>query len=191
MREIASISLGLLFLLVFSTTTTNACTCGLDTDARSIFAKSEVVFIGKVLKIETLNEAVLVLPFGQTREGLKPNRWEKQTRKVQSITFEVSELFKGNAVNKFTVTSPRDGCFKIPFVNGRTYLVLARKMRAHTTHASDKPYLIQLKERVDRLNRDLPSYRTDGCDLTHDVESSENEYREMRNFVRKESRVTS
>ncbi len=186
MKKIISITFCLLYLLIFSTSKVNACSCGLDTDTKSIFSRSGAVFIGKVLKVETVKEAGLVLPFKETSDGLKPARWEKETRKVQSVTFQVTESFKGTIENTFTVTSPVDSCFKIAFVTGRSYLVLARKIRPQTIKEIDESYEKRLKDRVNKFNQNLSFYRTDACDLTYNLESreNENELQEIRNFLK-------
>src|SRR5687767_14466683 len=76
--------------------TARACMCGISS-VEGAFAGSDVVFVGKVVKITPVKEASvgLLMKESGTLELLKTPRWEKSVDKARSVTLEVGEAFKG------------------------------------------------------------------------------------------------
>ncbi len=169
---------------MFSTSKVNACSCGDDTDTKTIFSSSDTAFIGKIIKIEIVKEAGIVLPFKETKDGLKPTRWEKEVEKARRVTFQVVEPFKGVKEKTFTLTSSMGSICDISFKIAEIYLVLARKIRPYIIEETDEPYEKRLKEKVNRFNKNLPFYITGVCDLTYNLKSRETEVQEIRNFLK-------
>lgn len=120
----------LTFVLGF-TQTVRACMCGISS-VEGAFEGSEVVFVGKVVKLTPVKEASvgLLMKESGTLELLKTPRWEKSVYKARSVTLEVIEAFKGVTTQTIDVlTSVYDGgaTCGVNFRLGQSYLVYAHK----------------------------------------------------------------
>ena len=108
-----------------------ACMCSISS-AESMFATADVVFIGKVIKNRSAKESrpVMVMKESDTLELVKDPKWEQSFDKVQRVTLEVTEAFKGvtgNTVELVTNVYNGGGSCGVHFKVGESYLVYAHR----------------------------------------------------------------
>jgi hypothetical protein len=183
----------ILCLLSFLSQTAYACSCSFGS-LRDTFFSSDAVFAGKVIKIETVEEASvgLILKESGKLKPLKNPRFEKSVRKLQSVTFEVIESFKGTKDNSFVLTTAvynGGGSCGVPFKVGENYLVFAYKSRPMLSkEEAEQPkeswtLEMRLKAEADELNKQLPPYGTNICVRTDNLRFMKKEIEEIRNFL--------
>jgi hypothetical protein len=176
------------------TQTAHACMCGISS-VEGAFAGSEVVFVGKVIKITPVKEASvgLLMKEAGTLEPLKTPRWEKSVYKARSVTLEVVEAFKGVATKTIDVlTSVYDGgaTCGVNFRVGESYLVYAHKRRLSLSDDEAKSpkeswtQEIRLKAEADRFNEKLPPLSTGICSRTEHLRWVKDEINKVREIAK-------
>ncbi len=181
-------------LLLFLSQTSYACSCSFGS-LRNTFFSSAAVFVGKVIKIETVEEASvgLILKESGARKPLKNPRLEKSMRKVQSVTLEVVESFKGKMDDSFVLTTAiynGGGSCGVPFKVGESYLVFAYKTQPMLSkEETEKPkeswtQEMRLQAEADEFNEQLPPYGTNICVRTDNLRFMKEEVEEIRNFLK-------
>jgi hypothetical protein len=176
------------------TQTAFACMCG-NSSVEGAFAGSDVVFVGKVVKITPVKEASvgLLMKESGTLESLKTPRWEKSVYKARSVTLEISEAFKGVTAKTIDVlTSVYDGgaTCGVNFKLGESYLVYADKRRpelsAEQAKLSKESWTqeIRLKAEADKFNEKLPSLSTSICSRTEHLRWMKDEVDKVRQIAK-------
>ena len=183
----------LTFVLGF-TQTVHACLCGISS-VEGAFAGSEVVFVGKVVKITPVKEASvgLLMKESGTLEFLKTPRWEKSVYKARSVTLEVVEAFKGVTTQTIDVlTSVYDGgaTCGVNFRLGQSYLVYAHKRQSSLSNDEAKlpkeswTQDIRLKAEADKFNEKLPPLSTGICSRTEHLRWVRDEIDKVRQMAK-------
>ena len=179
------------FLLLLSQTAF-ACQCNFPS-LKGAFSSSDAVFIGKVVKIKTIKYASVEMTLKQagTLETVKNPKWEKSIEKLRSVTFEISEPFKGATEKTFTLSSSYytgGGSCSIPFKKGESYLVFAHKTRALLSKEEyEQPkenwtLEMQLNAEADEFNKQLPSFAASICSYTGNLRTREKAVETIRDF---------
>ncbi len=162
--------------LLFLSQTAFACFCDFPS-LKGAFSSSDAVFVGKVIKIETVKytSVSLLMKESGTLELLKTPRWEKSVEKLRSVTLEVSEPFKGVTEKTFTLVTAvynGGGSCGVPFKKGESYLVFAYKTRSMLSkeeyEQSKENWTLEmrLKAEADEFNKQLPLFGTSICSNT-------------------------
>ncbi|MBX7170598.1 MAG: hypothetical protein K1X72_06540 [Pyrinomonadaceae bacterium] len=189
------IAIGTLLVLVFSSNTANACSCSFQS-LKDDFSSTDVVFIGKVIKNKTIKyaEVSMTLKESGTLEMVKNPKWEKTIEKIRSVTFEVSESFKGTTEKTFTLLSSYytgGGSCGIRFKKDETYLIFAYKTQPLLSkEESEQPkenwtLEMQLNAEADEFNKYLPPFAVSVCSYTGNLIYMEKEVKAIRDFQKK------
>lgn len=195
MLKNALVTTCVLAFVVGFTQTVQACLCGISS-VESAFAGSEVVFVGKVVKITPVKEATigLLMKESGTLELLKTPRWEKSVYKARSVTFEVVEAFKGVTTQTIDVlTSVYDGgaTCGVNFRLGESYLVYAHKRQPLLSDDEAKlpkkswTEEIRLKAEAYKFNKKLPPLSTGICSRSEHLRWVRDEVDKVRQLARK------
>ena len=180
------------FLLLASQTAL-ACSCSYS-NVKGVFSSSDAVFIGKVSKITTAKEASvgLLLKESGTLELLKTPRLEKSIYKVQNVSLEVIETFKGatekNVVLYTSLIS--NGSCGVPFKVGESFLVFAGKTQPMLSKdeavqpKENWTLEMRLKAEADKFNEKLPPYETSICSRTERLRFMKDELLEIHYFLK-------
>ncbi len=155
---------------------TSACMCDY-VDAQDAFLSARLVFVGKVTNIVAGREAGvgLLMKESGALELLKQPRWEKSTDKVQIVTLEITEAFKGmtdKTINIVTAVYDHGATCGVNFKIDETYLVYAYERRRElTTEQTNLPKNewtkeVKLKWQADKFNERLPAFGTSICSRT-------------------------
>jgi hypothetical protein len=188
------ISICLFSFLVFLSSTAYACSCSFGS-LRGTFSSSDAVFIGKVSKIEIVKKARvgLLMKESGTLELLKIPRWEKSFEKMQIVTLEVIEPFKGATEKTFTLITRvynGGGSCGVPFKIGESFLVFADKTQPLLSkEETDQPkeswtLEMRLNAEADEFNKQLPPYQTNICMRTDRLRFMNEEIEEIRGFLK-------
>lgn len=188
------VAIFVLSIVLGFTQTAHACVCGISS-VEGAFAGSDVVFVGKVIKITPVKEASvgLLVKESGTLEFLKTPRWEKSVYKARSVTLEVVEAFKGVTTQTIDVlTSVYDGgaTCGVNFRLGESYLVYADKRRSELSDDEAKlPQAswtkeIRLKAEAERFNQKLPSLSTGICSRTEHLRWMKDEVDKVRKITK-------
>jgi hypothetical protein len=177
-------------LLLFFGQQVHACSCSGTSTTEGAFS-SEVVFLGKVVKIEIAKRArpsLLVQEFGLLVETPK---WQMATSKIQIVTLEVIEPFKGVTEKTITlVTDFFDSC-GVPYKIEEKYLVFADNRQQMQTNNEIKipkenwTQEMSSKAEADKFNEQLPQFETNICGKTGELSYRKKEISEIRNFIKK------
>lgn len=193
MKNLLLTTCALSFLLSLPQTA-RACFCSFIGGVESAFASSEAVFVGKVVKIKTVKEASvgLLVKESGTLETLKTPRWQKSIKNIRSVTLEIIELFKGDTVKTFVLTTEvynGGGSCGVPFKVGESYLVFAHKSQpafsmeeAAQAKENWTPEL-RLKAEADKFNEQLPPYQTNICTRTDRLRFMKEKIETIRGFL--------
>jgi hypothetical protein len=179
--------------------TARACFCG-NATVQTAFAGAEAVFIGKVVKIRTLKEASVGLSLKEsgTLEVSKSGRWEKSVDKVQSVTLEVLEIFKGEkseTIELITSEYNGGGSCGVRFRRGEDFLVYAYKRKTvvaswqepsafDATVKENWTTVMQLSSEADKFNQRLPLLTTSICVRTERLRWAQPDIVELRLMVK-------
>ncbi len=181
------------FVLGF-TPTVRACVCGMSS-VEGVFAESEAVFVGRVVKITAVKQASvgLLVKDSGTLELLKTSRWEKSVYKARSVTLEVVEAFKGvttQTIDVLTSVYNGGGTCGVNFRLGESYLVYAHKRQASLSDGEAKlpkeswTQEIRLKAQADKINQKLPPLSTSICSRTEHLRWVRDEVDEVRRITK-------
>lgn len=179
-------------ILVFSSDTANACSCSFQS-LKDAFSSTDVVFIGKVIKNKTVKyaEVSMTLKESGTLEMVKHPKWEKTIEKLRTVTFEISEPFKGATGKIFTLSSSYytgNGSCGIPFKKGKIYLIFADKTQPLLSkEESEQPKEnwtpeMRLNAEADEFNKHLPPFAVNVCSYTGNLVYLEKEVKSIREF---------
>jgi len=186
------ITICILFFLALLSNIAHACSCSFQS-LKDSFSSSDVVFIGKVVKNTTVKyaEVSMTLKESGTLETVKNPKWEKSIEKLRSITFEISEPFKGTTEKTFTLSSSYytgNGSCSIPFKKGKSYLIFAHKTEPLLSkEESEQPKEnwtseMRLNAEADEFNKYLPPFAVSVCSYTGNLHSMAREVEAIRNF---------
>lgn len=150
-----------------------ACLCG-HVDVEGAFLVSDVVLVGKVVRITRAKEASVGWWVGRN-DGTQVPRWKQFVSGVRIVTLEVSEGFKGVSDKRIEVVTAAyngGGSCGVNFRMGESYLVYAEKRRASLSVDQRKlpkaewTTEVRLKAAADKFNERLPTLETNICAKT-------------------------
>lgn len=181
-------------ILALLATPVNACVCGGSPGVINSFASSHAVFIGKVVKIESVKRASVGFTLNEKDKISKRPKWVKSMIDADSVTFEVVESFRiitadNKVINpdKFQLLTG-DGCGYL-FEVGESYLVFADRIqpllrsKKNDLPKDQWPEEMRLAVEADEFNKSLPLFGTSVCSETGTLKASGGKIEEIRNYL--------
>ncbi|HYX29987.1 MAG TPA: hypothetical protein VE863_15705 [Pyrinomonadaceae bacterium] len=200
-KSLLAVPLGL-SLLFCQAQTAFGCMCS-DVSVEQAFKESTAVFVGKVLKITQDKEASVVFAVRDCcKSGKKSeSRWEKSVYKVQRVTLQVTESFKGLPAETVEIVSAiynGGGTCGVLFKVGESYLVYATKRQSLTEYWQQVPSFRQeisnnfslvmgLCSEADKFNERLPSLNTGICLRTTHIRWATEDLERIRKLAAKDA----
>lgn len=158
---------------------------------------SAVVFVGKVLEITPAQLASAGYPVNE-----KKTAWKKYFYKTDVVTFQVTEVFKGEVSESIEIATSADGDAGYKFDGGtwlkvgQSYLVYASERRlagtvdtdwtgydkgvARELKAMQESFPKELAAEINEFNSKVTKLTAGVCGRTHSVEGAEAEIGELR-----------
>ena len=153
------------------------------------------MFIGKVSKITVVKRASVgyLLSYGSKRNLRDDERWKKSVDKIQKVTLDVIEPFKGATQKTFVLSTSLyngGGSCGVPFRVGESYIVFTNQtepLLSENENAQPKENWtleMRLKSEADKFNKQLPLYGTSICSSTDRSAFLKDKIVEIRNFLK-------